>query len=120
MKKGIISQDAEGRYIVKGVTLRDRFFPCVGFWTSRSVGSDRYGQQITEVADDLTWFKHSNGELAVLVTRKNSPRYGSYVSGYFDEKGRAKPGKTPYRTCMGFDTFHICNHKVEDYLDPSF
>jgi len=120
MKKGFLVQDSEGHYIVNGTTLRDRFFPCVGFWTSRSVGSDHYGQQIVEVAKDLTWFKHSDGSLAVLVTRKNSPRYGRYVAGYFDAKGHAKPGPTPYRTCMGFDTYHICNHEVKTELDPSF
>ena len=74
-------KDSEGRvrYEVNGVMLRENRLPRVGLSTVRHIGSDSYAQKIVEVAPDFSWYKLSTNEIAVLVTRKNSRRYGKYV-----------------------------------------
>lgn len=111
--------DGKIRYEVNGTMLRGNILPAVGLSTVRSVGSDHYAQKITKVAEDYSWFELETGELAVLVTRKNSKRLGRYVKGEI-KNGKRVPGPTPYWTCMGYDTFHVVDYEAKTELDPSF
>ena len=117
--KVVLTQSEDGHYIVNGTLLKGKFLPEIGKSTVRYVGSDRYAQKIIEVASDYSYFRMDSGELAVLVTRKNSRRYGEYVSGSI-VNGKPKPGSTPYITCMNSDTFHIVDYEAKTYYDPSF
>lgn len=116
-EKVVLGED--GHYIVDGIRLHGKLLPKVGLSTVQCVGSDRYAAKITEVDPNYKWFKMSN-QVAVLVTRKNSPRYGKYVKGEVNENGKVKPGPTPYHTCINFDTFHIVDYEAKTELDPSF
>ena len=116
-----LDKDSEGmvRYEVNGVMLRENRLPRVGLSTVRHIGSDSYAQKIVEVAPDFSWYKLSTNEIAVLVTRKNSRRYGKYVLGELI-KGKGVPFKTPYITCMNHDTFWMVDYEAKTELDPSF
>lgn len=107
------------RYSINGTILRGELLPKVGLSTVQNVGTDSYARKIAEVSPDFTWFKHDDGSVAVLVTRKNSQRCGHYVAGTLTN-GKPKPGPTPYITCMGYDTYHIVSYEAETYYDPHF
>lgn len=115
-----ISQLSDGTYVINGVNYKGKHLPKVGMSVCQYVGTDRYAYKIESVAPDYSYFKLKNGGVAVLVTRKNSLRYGEYVQGFFNEKGKAKPGPTPYITCIGFDTYHVVDYEATDYRDPHF
>lgn len=117
----IKKEDGTIGYEVNGVLLKSKLLPIVGRSVVQHVGTDTYAYKIKEVAKDYSWFSLENGGgLAVLVTRKNSPRYGKYVEGSFDSKGKAKPHRTPYVTCMNYETFWIVDYEAKTEYDPSF
>ena len=72
----IKKEDGTIGYEVNGVLLKSKLLPVVGRSVVQHVGSDTYAYKIKEVAPDYGWFKLNDGGLAVLVTRKNSSRYG--------------------------------------------
>ena len=118
--KANMTQLADGTYIINSVQYKGKHLPKPGMSVCQYVGSDRYAYKIESVASDYSYFKLVGGGVGVLVTRKNSPRYGKYVSGYINEKGKPKPGATPYVTCMNFETYHVVDYEATDYRDPNF
>jgi len=118
--KANMTQLADGTYIINGVQYKGKHLPKPGMSVCQYVGSDRYAYKIESVAPDYSYFKLVGGGVGVLVTRKNSRRYGTYVQGFLNAKGKAKPGNTPYITCMTYDTYHVVDYEATDYRDPNF
>jgi hypothetical protein len=113
-----MTQLADGTYIINGIEYKGKHLPKPGMSVCRYVGTDRYAYKIESVAPDYSYFKLVNGGVAVLVTRKNSRRYGTYVQGFINAKGKAKPGDTPYITCMTYNTYYVVDYEATDYRDP--
>ena len=118
--KANINQLEDGKYVINGVIYKGKHLPKPGMSVVQCVGTDRYAYKIEFVSPDLSYFRLQKGGIAVLVTRKNSPRYGTYVQGFINEKGKPKPGSTPYITCMTYDTYHVVDYEATDYRDPNF
>lgn len=122
MKKAnveLVIKNGKIHYKVNGILLKDDMLPEVGMRAVRYVGTDTYAYTIDFVSEDYSWYRMSNGLVAVLVTRSNSRRKGKYVIGR-EKKGKYVPNKTPYFSCINFDTFWLVRGKAENYFAPSF
>ena len=105
---------------IKGVPYKG-IIPKVGSGWGKSVGSDFYGGEITEVAEDLTWFKTDKEGYAKFDHRKNSIHYGKYVFAYPAENGKLKYEKTNHNfRCTRMNVCSVYEIPQSDRLDPHF
>ena len=105
--------------VIKGQPYKGDVLPKVGRGWRQYVGSDKYGGTITEVSDDLSWFKTEH-EFVMFDYRKNSVHFGKYVFAIKYQGKNVFVRTSHSRGCTNMNVCYVCEEPQKDELDPGF